>query len=347
MVITKKILSFPFLMMWCLLAFGQSKVLNLYVWTGYFPQSIYNNFEKQTGIHVNVSNYGANEVMFTKLKAAGNPGYDLIFPSSYYIPRMIKNDMLDKIDSKRLSHYHNIDKHFLHQAFDPQSQYCIPYFWGTTGVFVNKRFIKGPVSNWGDFWQKRFRNQLLLLDDPREVFSMALMHLGYSANDGNVEHIKQAYQALLKLGPNIRLFNSSAVLPIAIDDDASIGMIWSGDYHKAWQSNKNLQYVLPKPGFVIWTDTMVIPKDAPDVANAYKFINYLLSAKVAASASMASSYTTTVTSAKKLLPRSYQESRAMYPSKQVFKRGQMQTDISNKALAAITQYWELLKINLQ
>lgn len=326
--------------------FAVPKVVNLYVWAGYFPQRVYNRFEKLTGIHVNVSTYSANEIMYAKLKAAGNPGYDVIWPSSYYVQKMVKHDMLEKLDIKRLTHFKNISPRFLHQAFDKHDAYCIPYFWGLTGIFINKKYIKTSVTSWHDFWLPQFHGQLLLLNDPREVFSMALIHLGYSANDSDPKHIYQAYQALLKLGPNIKLFSSDATIPTTIDGDAYAGMLWNGDFYKAYQDNHHLQFIFPDDGYVIWADTMAIPKGAPHLANAYKLINYLLSARTAAVASRYCGFTTTIMPAKKLLPISFQKSPVLYPSAKTFAKGEMQTAMTQNARRLMGKYWALLKVNL-
>ena len=43
--------------------------LNIFVWTEYIPDSVIQNFEKETGIKVNVTTFSSNEDMLAKVKA--------------------------------------------------------------------------------------------------------------------------------------------------------------------------------------------------------------------------------------------------------------------------------------
>lgn len=321
-----------------------NQVLNVYAWAAEIPPQVFRQFEKQTGIHVNVTTFGANEVMFTKLKAAGNPGYDLVMASSYFVPRMRLAGLLQPIQTHRISTYANIATKFLHAPYDPKNKYCVPFLWGLTGIFYNDRYVKQVPRAWEDLFAKRFRDQLLLLNDPREVFSLALKSLGFSANDSKLDDLKKAFSRLKQLTPNIKLFNSDAAIPIASDGDASLGMIWNGDFYKAHTNNQHLHFVFPREGYVVWVDTFTLPKGAPHPDNAYKFLSFLLQPKIAAQSTLIENYATTVLAAKAYLPKRLQDSRAIYPPKKLFAKGELQSSLTPKARQAISRYWELLKL---
>src|SRR5579872_4818621 len=114
------------------LLFAAENTVNVYTWSGVIPDFIIQQFEKETGIKVNFSTYDSNEVMYAKLRAGKNPGYDVIEPSSYYIDRMRRQNMLEKLDKKNLPNFKNLDPTFLNQAYDPNSNYSIPFIWGIT-----------------------------------------------------------------------------------------------------------------------------------------------------------------------------------------------------------------------
>lgn len=323
-----------------------AKELNLYVWYGEIPSKVIHAFERETGIHVNISTYDDNEVLYAKLKADPNSEYDIVEPSSYYVNRMRRDGLLQPINHQRLPHLVNLDPTFANPPYDPNNAYSIPYLWGVTGIFVNQKYINpNTVTDWSDLWQRRFRNEVMLLDDPREVFSMSLISLGYSPNAGNLVQIKEAYQHLLTLLPNIKLFNSDAIPSIFIDEDATIGMAWNGDIYRAHQINPNLHFIYPKSGFVIWVDCFAIPKQAPHLANAYRFLDFMLRAKSAAPVTLIYGYPTANRAARQLLPKRIRENPIIFPSAAVLKRGHFQTDIDNHALDAYAKYWTLLKLN--
>jgi spermidine/putrescine transport system substrate-binding protein len=326
------------------LALAADNTVNVYTWSGVIPDSLIRQFEKETGIKVNFSTYDSNEVMFAKLKADKNAAYDVVEPSSYYIDRMRRQDMLEKLDKKKLPYFKNLNPSFLNQVYDPKSEYSLPFIWGITGIFINKDYFDNKsISSWSDFWSTRYRDQIMLLDDSREVFSMALAVLGYSVNDENPEHIKAAYLKLKTLLPNIKIFNS-APLSILIDEDANLGMVWNGDVFKASKENAQLEFIYPKDGFVIWVDNFAIPKDAPHRENAYKFLNFMLREDVAKAAALDNHFPTANLAAQKILPRDVRDNPTIYPSRDTLQRGQFQTDISDEALALYETYWERLKM---
>lgn len=325
-------------------ALAKENVVNVYMWSDVIPDSIIQQFEKDTGIKVNFSTYDSNEIMYAKLRAGKNPGYDVVEPSSYYIDRMRRQNMLEKLDRNKMTNFKNINPAFLHQAYDPQSNYSIPFTWGVTGIFINKDYYnKDNVSRWSDLWDKKYADELLILNDSREAFSAALRTLGYSVNDSNPEHIKLAYQKLKELIPNVKIFNSEP-LSVLIDEDTNIGMVWNGDLYKASRENPQLEFIYPKDGFVIWVDNFAIPKDAPHRANAYKFLNYVLRADIAKQVALYNNYPTPNLAGQKLLPDTIKNNPTVYPPHDVLKRGEFQTDIGDEALALYEKYWERLKM---
>ena len=325
--------------------FATENVVNVYTWAEEIPSSVIRQFEKETGITVHYTTYESNEAMYAKLRARKKSGYDLIEPSSYYAERMRHQNMIEKLDRTKLPNFKNIDPFFLNQAYDPQSQYSVPFIWGVTGLFLNKAyFSKHQAIQWSDLLDKQYANQLIFLDDAREVFSIALRMLGYSINDKNPEHIKQAYFKLKELLPNIRLFNSDAVISILIDEDATIGMAWNGDLFKAQQENNKLQFVFPKDGFEIWVDNFAILKDAPHRENAYQFLNFLMRPDIAKTVSLNINYATANLAARNLMPPDIKDNPVLYPSYAILRHGEFETDIGDPAFSLFEKYWEQLKM---
>lgn len=327
-------------------AYASKGIVNVYAWSSEIPDAIINQFEKETGIRVNISTYENNEVMYAKMRATKNPGYDVIMPSSYYVDRMSKQNMLSTLDKTQLTNLSNLDTTFTHPAYDPNLQYSVPYVWGITGIFFNqKSYSQNQLSKWNDLWNEKYRDQLMLLDDTREIFSIALLALGYSPNDTNPKHIEEAYLKLLQIMPNVKVFSSDAVVSIIIDEDANIGTAWNGDIYKAQTENRDVQFIFPKEGFVIWVDNFTIPKNAPHKDNAYAFINFMLRADVAKNAVMQVHIATVNRAAKELLPQEIQNNPILYPSSDIMKRGIFQTDLGEDTLAIYEKYWEQLKMH--
>lgn len=324
---------------------NEEPVLNVYNWSGYISDGVLKEFEKETGIHVNYTTYDSNETMYAKLKADPDAGYDIVVPSTYFIDRMHRQGMLSKIDKSKIPNFKNLNPALLNKPFDPHNQYSVPYFWSATGIAINTKYYPyNSVTSWNDFWKSNYKDQLLILDDIREVFSMALISLGYSANDANPDHIKEAYLKLRQLLPNVRLFNDEAAASIYIDEDAVLGMGWNGDVYMANKENSSVQFIYPKEGYVLSLDSMAIPRGAQHVENAYKFINFILRPDIAMQISMATGYASPNLAAEKLMPKDLANNKITYPDAATLARGEVQTDVGPEANAIYEKYWELLKI---
>jgi spermidine/putrescine transport system substrate-binding protein len=335
---------FILLLLFSALPISAAKILNVYNWSGYMPDDVLQQFEKETGITVNYSTYDSNETMYAKLKADPNAAYDIVVPSSYFIDRMHNERMIRRIDKTKLSNFKNLNPDFLNKAFDPHNIYSVPYLWSSSAIVVNaKYFDPKKITRWADLWRPEYKDQLLMLDDTREIFSMALIMLGYSANDTNPQHVKQAYEKLRLLSPNIKLFNDEAVQSIYIDEDAMLGMGWSGDIYLANKENSAVRYIYPQEGFVIALDNLAIPRGAQHIDSAYKFINFLLRPDIAARLSTEIGYGTPNLAGFKLLPKDIRDNSIVYPDKAAMRRAQFQTDVG-AAATVYEKYLELLKI---
>lgn len=227
-------------------AMAADQELYFYNWSEYIPNEVLEDFTKETGIKVIYSTYESNESMYAKLKTQGS-GYDLVVPSTYFVSKMRKEGMLQKIDKEKLSHFADLDTNFLNKPFDPNNNYSIPYIWGATGIGINADMLdKSSVSKWDDFWDSKWEGQLMLMDDSREVFHIALTKLGYSPNTTNPDEIKAAYEELKKLMPNVLVFNSDFPANPYLAGEVSLGMLWNGSAYMARQEGANIDIICQK-----------------------------------------------------------------------------------------------------
>lgn len=319
-------------------------VVNVYVWGGEIPAKLIQTFEAETGINVNFSTYDSNETMYAKLRASQQNVYDVIIPSAYFVERMRKKEMLTRLDKTKLPNLINIDPLFIENTYDNNSQYSVPLIWGATGIFYNQQHYATPIKTWRALWKPQFKNKLMLLDDSREVFAIALMSLGFDPNDRDPTHIKTAYTHLLALIPNIKLFASDSIQAIMIDEDANAGMAWNGDVLKAHAENKHIHFTYPDDGFIMWVDCLAIPKNPPHPNEAYQFVNFLLKATSAARIALEEGHAITNTAAKQLLPSTIRDNPLTYPSADTLKRGHVQRDVGEETLTLYNQYWQSLKL---
>ncbi len=319
--------------------------LNLYIWSEYLPESIIKKFTEETGVKVNLSTYDSNEGLYAKVKLLHNSrsGYDLIVPSTYFISKMRDEGLLMELDMSKINNFNDIDDALINKPFDPENKYSIPYLWGSTALCYNAKYVKEKVDSYNILFNPKYARKILLTDDVREVFHIALKLLGYSGNDTDEEHIKQAYEKLKTLIPNVKIFNSSSPKLNYINEEVTIGINHNGEAYMAALENPDIKYAYPKEGVILWIDSLAIPSNAKNVENTYKFINFLLRPEIAKEISETIGFATANKAAIALLPKEILNNPTIYPSKEIQDKGEFQNDVG-EAIIIYEKYWEMLKL---
>jgi len=261
---------------------GQLPQLNIYTWSSYISPRVIHGFEREYHCKVNYDLYDSNEALLTKLQA-GNVDYDVVVPSDYMVEILVRQGLLARLDKPRLPNaWANTDPRFLTLPFDPQNDYSVPYVWGTSGLAYRADLVKENVDSWNALFDPRFAGHILLLDDTREVFGMALKKLGYSLNSTDPDQIRQARDLLLHQKPMVKGYNSSNFEQDLAAGDAWIAQAFNGNMTFVMRDEPRIRYVIPKEGCTIWVDNTCIPRHAPHPRLAEDFIDYSHRPEVAA-----------------------------------------------------------------
>lgn len=317
--------------------------LYVYNWTEYVPSALIEQFTKETGIEVIYSTFESNEEMYSKLKLSNSTGYDIVFPSSYYVGKMATEGMLAELDKSKLTNLKNVTPELMGKAFDLENKYSLPYVYGLTGIGVNKADIEpSTITSWGDLWRADFAGKLLLMNDSREVFHMALLLDGKSPNTQNESEIKAAYERLQKLVPNVLVFNSDSPEMPYLQSEVSVGMLWSGSAHRAKSENPDIAFIYPKEGAILWMDNYVIPKNAANKEAAHKFIDFLLRPESAKAVIETMGFSMPNEGVKALLSPELVNDPLIFPPKAEIEKGVLQADVG-AAVEIYEKYWNLLK----
>lgn len=253
----------------------EGNVVNMYNWGEYIDKEVLDEFEKETGIKVNYETFVTNEDMYLKLKQGGS-NYDVVVPSDYMIEKMIREDMLEKLDKTKFQNYGNIDEKFLNKGYDPNSDYSVPMYWGSLGILYNKNLVGENINGWKDLWNKEYNHQIIMLDSSRDSLAVALLKNGFSMNTRNKKELEIAKNDLIKQKSTLLAYLVDETKDNMLAENAAIAVMYSGDATELLDSDEKFGYTLPKEGSNLWFDAMVIPKTAKNKENAYKLIDFLI-----------------------------------------------------------------------
>lgn len=285
-----------------------------YNWGDYIDPELLTQFEEETGYSVIYETFDSNEAMMTKIEQGGTR-YDVAVPSEYMIEQMIEADLLQEIDHSLLPNLENINPRFLDLEFDPNNRFSIPYFWGTLGIIYNTNYVdESEVQQWNDLWNPKFRNNIMIYDGAREVLGVGLQSLGYSLNETDSTRLREATNKMKTLMPNILALVADEMKMHLGNEEAMIGVTFSGEASMAIWENPELAYVLPEEGSNLWFDNIVIPHNAQNVEGAHELIDFLLRPEVAAQNADYVGYSTPNEAATALMDPEVISDEAFYPS---------------------------------
>ena len=316
---------------------GSGGELNVYNWSDYIGETTVDDFQKATGITVRYDVYDSNETLEAKLMA-GNTGYDIVVPTGSFLGRQIQAGIYQEIDKSKLKNYGNLDPQILKalEAFDPGNKYAVPYFWGTVGIGYNVDKIKerlgdnAPVDSLDLLFKPENAEKLKdcgisMLDAPSDMFQTALKYLGKDPHSKSEEDYNAVADMFAKVRPYVKYFHSSQYINDLANGELCAVIGWSGDVFIAAaradeaKNNVHLDYRIPKEGSLLWVDSLAIPKDAKNVDNALKFIDYLNDPQVAANGVNYVSYASPNLAALEKVEPDIKNNPSIYPTDEVRK----------------------------
>lgn len=288
------------------------ETLYVYNWGDYIDESVISDFEKEYNAKVVYETFATNEDMYVKIKQGGTK-YDVAIPSDYMIEKMIKENLLEPIDLKKITTFGDIAPEFKDLPFDRGNQYSVPYMWGTVGIIYNKTLVKDPVDSWNILWNDKYKGQIIMLDSQRDALAVALKRLGFSLNSRDAGELEKAKQALIDEKPLLLAYAGDNLKDMMISGEGALAVCWSGDAMYMMQENPDLAYALPKEGSNLWFDNMVIPKGAQNVELAHKFIDFMNRSDIAKRNVDYIGYSTPNVKTKALLDPAVSKNPAAYP----------------------------------
>ncbi|MBY3231340.1 polyamine ABC transporter substrate-binding protein [Rhizobium laguerreae] len=317
-------------------AYAQERVVNVYNWSDYIDDSILTDFTKETGIKVVYDTFDSNETVETKLLAGGT-GYDVVVPTADFLQRQIQAGVFQKLDKSKLPNLSNMWDVIQKRTaeYDAGNEHAVDYMWGTDGIGYNVKKVAEILGTdvkpgleviFDPKVAEKFKDcGIYVLDTPKDVISTAFRYLGLDPNSTKAEDFKKAEELLTAVRPNIRKFHSSEYINALANGDICIAFGYSGDMLQARdraaeaKNGVEVNYSIPSQGAQMWFDMMAIPADAPHVAEAHEFLNYMMRPEVIAKASDHTFYANGNKASQQFVSKEILEDPAIYPTEEVMK----------------------------
>ncbi len=314
----------------------ENQYVNVYCWYGLLDREIIKQFEDETGLKVRLDSYDNNEVLEAKLLAT-NSGFDVVFPSAVpYLAWQIQAGVYQKINKDFIPNYKNIRPTFLSwlKSADENLEYSLPYFWGGIGLAYDQKIIDKYIPKvdqcslkllfYKDYVKKIAPYGINLPEEAIDALPFTLLYLGLNPNSFSQDDLLQAGKLLYEIRPFVKHFSSSKVENNLIMGNTAISIIWSGEGQRVVKEAKEMgleiTFILPDEGASAWIDAVAIPKGAPHVENAHKFINFLLRPEIAAKIAMNTLHGVAIKNISSHLPEAERNNKFLNPDEEFLKK---------------------------
>lgn len=325
----------------------EGTVLNVFNWGEYISDGsegsldVNREFEKLTGIKVNYENYDANESMYTKLKS-GAVSYDIIIPSDYMIERLANENMLREIDFSKITNYHLIDDKYKGLYFDPEEKYTVPYNVGMVGLIYNTEMVEETPDSWSIMWDDKYKDNILMFNNPRDSFAIAQMLLGIDLNTTDKADWDAAADKLIEQNSVIQGRVMDQIFNKMESGNAAIGAYYAGDFLTMRDNNEALAFVYPKEGVNIFVDSICIPSSAQNYEAALMYINFLLEPEIALANAEYLCYASPNTSVIENENYSLKDEKILYPDEENMPICQYFHDLPEDIRSYYESLWETI-----
>ncbi|MFT3984672.1 MAG: spermidine/putrescine ABC transporter substrate-binding protein [Lachnospiraceae bacterium] len=255
---------------------GLSGELNLYTWDGMFPQEILDNFEAESGVKINYTNFDYDEDMLAKLEETKGGDYDLVIADDYIIELVIQEGLAQKLDKSQVPNFANINPVYQGYFYDPSDEYTVPVGAGIPLIVYDKEATGFEITSYEDLWNEKLENNLAIIGNYRVIDGITLKTMGESFNTEELDTINKAGEKLIELAPNIRLISDSNTQDYVVSGEVSAALLYTSQVTQALMARPELSVAYPKEGLGFGIMAGFIPSEAPNAAAAHAFLDYLL-----------------------------------------------------------------------
>ena len=329
---------------------GQNMVLNVYNWGEYISDgsdnsiNINKEFEEITGIKVNYSTFASNEELYVKLKVGGI-AYDIIIPSDYMIAKLIKENLIQKLNYKNIPSHTNIQPRFYKEIYDPNGEYSIAYTWGVNGIIYNKKLVDEESIDWDILFNEKYAGKILMYYNPRDAFGVAQAYLNYSLNTTKESELRECARILKEQKPLVQAYVMDEIYDKMEAEEAAIGVYYAGDSLTMIDNNTNLNFVIPSKGANLFVDALCIPSNAENIEAAELYINFLCEGEVALANIEYINYASPNNAAIEMMSEETKNNEIIYPKNEILDNCEVYITLPEETNLLMEELWNEILSN--
>ena len=317
--------------------------LNIYNWGNYISPDMIKKFEQKYSVKVTVTDYDSNDTALAKVRQGGT-GFDIAIPSQTFIPVWIKEGLIQETDPGKMENFKNVAPEWANPDFDPGRKYTVPWAWGTIGVVVNTDTYKGPANSWGIIFNTpdELKGTVNVVPEMNDVIFAAIKYVGGQQCTDDKAVLKKVRDTLVAAKPNWIAMEYNTIEKMGAGDFKATSD-WNGSALRQRLANPAIHYNYPKEGYGLWSDNVVVLKEAKNVENAKLFQNFMMDPENAALNSAFHRYANGIAGSEKFMPADMKDAPEVNIPADVKSLGELQRLCSPEIQEIYSKIWTELQ----
>jgi putative spermidine/putrescine transport system substrate-binding protein len=218
---------------------------------------------------------------------SGTSTFDVVHFSDADAQKMIDQGLLMQLDYSKIPNAANVVKNL-------SNQYWIPHIYSADGIVYNTQKITTPPDSFSIFWDAKYAGKIGVLSTDWDSWVYAAAAYTDKGNPGTNWDV--GWPALKQLAGKVQIFPSQEQLAAALQSgQVWLTYDWKARYYQWKTAGMPIGYALPKETTYPVIFTAGIPKNAPDVAAGYAYLNAMLAPSAQAYFANKMGYSPTVT----------------------------------------------------
>jgi putrescine transport system substrate-binding protein len=335
-------------------------VIHMLNWPDYIDPATLQKFEKETGNRVIYEVFDSTDE--TKdLLLQGSSRYDVMVQTGFLMrPVLEGGKSLQTLDLSRLPNAKYLDPAALRytDVLDPGNAHSVPYMWGTVGIGVNEDMLKKvrpglKANSLSVFLDPEIAADvakcgMAVVDEPTDVIPSLVAYLGGNISKIGISDLEATDQALSKVAKYINVVSPQNFIDELAKGKYCVAIGYSGDVFQARDAAKEanvgkITYYVPNEGSQLWFDLLVIPRNAQNLAGAYKLVDFLLKPETAAANTNFVQYANPVVDSIKFIEPALLSDPGLYPSADILSRLAVLPPLTANVEAEIQRIWAKLR----
>ncbi len=269
--------------------FAQER-LRVLAWPGYADADLVRQFEKRSGVQVEVTFIDSDDALWDKINAHNGGDYDVFAVNTAELQRYIDKGLVLPIDLARIpNHAKQLPRFRALEAIPGLLRqgrvYAMPYTYSEMGLIYNRKTVKYAPQSMAAMWAPEYRGKVLAYNTSNHNFTIAALLMGTS-NPFRLsdQDLAQAAKKLVQLRRNVLTFYTTPEDAARLFMTNDIALVFANYGTQQVQALRaagaDIGYIIPREGALAWLDCWAVTRGAKNPALAAQWINFTLEKNV-------------------------------------------------------------------